>query len=85
MCGVALLRLLSELDSSVGQNGVEPIGHGFEHLLQELPSGLSVCLLDELGYGKLACAINAYEQKELAFSCLNLGDVDMNEADRVAF
>ena len=59
--------------------------HGFEHVLQELPSGLSICLLDELSYGKLACAINAYEQVELAFSSLNLGDVDMKEADGVAF
>ena len=77
--------MLRELDYFVGQNGVDLIGHGFKHVLQELPSGLPVCLLGELGYGKLTCAINACEHVELAFSSLNLGDVDMEQADGVAF
>lgn len=76
--------MLSELDAVVGQNGVGAIRHCFEHDLQELPGGLPVCLLDELGHGKLANAINAHEQLELAFSGRNLGNVDMKEADGVA-
>lgn len=44
----------------------------------------AVFLIDELGYGKLACAINACEQVELAFSSLNLGDVYVEETDRIA-
>jgi NADPH:quinone reductase-like Zn-dependent oxidoreductase len=58
-----------------GQNGVDVIRHCFEHDLQELPGGLPVCLLDELGHGKLACAVNGHEQVELAFSGLDLGNV----------
>jgi len=72
--------LLCELDAVVGQNGVDLIGHGFEHVLQELPCGLPVCLLDELGHGKLACSVNIHEQVELDFSSLNLGNIDVEEA-----
>jgi hypothetical protein len=39
------------------------IRHGFEHVLQEFPGCLPVCLVDELGHGKLACAVDANEQK----------------------
>jgi len=64
---------------------VNLIWHGFERVLQEFPSRLSVRLLDELGHGKLARAIDANEQEKLSFSSLNLSDVDVKEADRVAF
>ncbi len=63
---------------------MDAIRHCFEQDLQELPGGLPVCLLDELGHGKLACAVNAHEYIELAFSGLDLGNVDMKEADGVA-
>ena len=61
------------------------IWHGFEHVLQELPGRPSVRLLDELGHGKLARAVDANEQEELSFGSLHFGDVDLEEADRVAF
>ena len=48
---------------SIGENGVDLIGHRLEHVLQELPGRLPVGLLDQLGHGKLACAVNADEQK----------------------
>jgi hypothetical protein len=64
---------------------VHLIRHGLKHVLQELPSCLPVCLVDELGHRKLACAVNADEQKQLPLSGLQLGDVDMKEADGVAF
>ncbi len=38
------------------------IGHGFEHVLKELPGCLSVSLVDELGRGELARAVDADEQ-----------------------
>ena len=82
--GVAVSRLLCELNAVVCQNGMHLIRHTFEHVLQELPGCLPVCLLDKLGHGKFACAVNADEQVKLALSGLHLGDVDMEEADRVA-
>ena len=33
ICGVAIARLLSELNAVFGKNCVELIGHGLEHLL----------------------------------------------------
>ncbi|GGG72483.1 hypothetical protein GCM10011415_20680 [Salipiger pallidus] len=61
---------------------MDPIWHGFEHVLQELPSRPSVRLLDELGHGKLVRAVDN-EQEELSFGSLHSGDVE--DANRVAF
>ncbi len=69
---------------SICEDGVDLIGHCFEQVLQELPSCRPVCLVDELGHGKLARSVDADEQVELSFSSLHLGDVDMEKADRVA-
>ena len=43
----------------------------------------AVRLLDELGEGELAGAVDGHEQIELAFSGVHLGEVDVEEADRV--
>ncbi len=61
--GVAIPRLIGELNAVVGENGVDLIGHCFKHVLQELPGRLPIRLIDELGHGKLACAVDADEQK----------------------
>jgi len=44
----------------------------------------AVCLVDELGHGERARAVDADEQVKLAFGGLNLGDVDMEEPYGVA-
>ena len=54
-------------------------------MLQELPRRLPFRLVDELGHGKLACAVDANEQKQFALSSLHFGNIDMEEADGVAF
>ena len=61
------------------------IGQGFEQVLQELPGRLSVSCFNELGDGELGCPVDADEQVELALGSLHLGDVDVEEADGVAF
>lgn len=38
------------------------VGHGLEHMLKEFPSALPVGLVDELGHGELACAVDTGEQ-----------------------
>ena len=60
--GVPVPRLFCELDSVVGENGVDLTGHGCEQVLKELPGCLSVGLVDELGHGELARAVDADEQ-----------------------
>lgn len=53
--------------------------HRFEHVLQKLPGGHPICLLDELGDCKLTGPVNAHEEVELAFSSLSLANVDMKK------
>ncbi len=59
-------------------------GDGLEHVLQELPGGAPVSLLNELGHRELARAVNADKEIELALGGLHLGDVNVKEADREA-
>ena len=82
--GVAVPRLLGELDAVVGENGVNLIWHGFEHVLKELPSSASVSRFNELGDSELGCAVDADEEVEFALGGLHFGDVDVEEPDRVA-
>jgi transposase len=74
---------LGELDAVVGQDRVDAVGYGFEQMLEELPGRSPVSLVDQLGDRELAGAVDADEQVELAFGGLHLGDVDVEEADRV--
>lgn len=83
--GVPVPRLLCELDAVIRQNRVDLIGHGLEHVLQELPGCLSVSSCNELSNDELRCPVDADEQVELALGGLHLGNVDMEEADGIAF
>ena len=67
---------------SIVENGMDLIRHGFEHVLQELPGLLPVCFLDELGHGKLACAVDVNEQKQFALSAPHFGDVPSRACGR---
>ena len=82
--GVTVARLLGELDAVVGQDRVNAVGHSFQQKFEELPSRPPVSLIDELGDRKLAGAVDADEQVELALGSLHLGDIHVEEADRVA-
>lgn len=82
--GVPVPRLVCELDAVIGENGMNLVGHGFEHVLKELPGRLPIGLVDELGHGELARAVDPDEQIQLAFGSLHLCDVDMKEAYGVA-
>lgn len=82
--GVSVPGLLCELDSVVGQDGVDLMGHRFEHVKQELPSRLSVRCVNELGNSELGRPVDADEEVKLALGGLNLGNVDVKEADGIA-
>ena len=95
--GVAVARLVGELDASlridppdqsvavgIAQDHMDPVGYRFQQMFEELPRRSPVSLVDELGDHKLAGAVDADEQVELALSSLHLGDIDVKEADRVA-
>jgi hypothetical protein len=59
--GVAVPGLLGELDAVIGKNGVDPIGHGFEQMLEELPGRLSVRRCKELSDGEFGRSVNAHK------------------------
>lgn len=82
--GVPVARLLGELDAIVGQYGVDLIGHSLEHVLQELPSSLSISRFNELSDGELGCPVDADEEKELSLSGLHFRDVYVEEPYGIA-
>jgi hypothetical protein len=51
--GVAIARLVGELDAIVGQDRVDPVRRRFQQVLKELPRRSPVSLVDELGDGDL--------------------------------
>ena len=83
ICCVPVGGLLGERDVVIGEDRVDSIGDGLEQMLEELPCGLAVCLVHELRDCKLACPVNANKEIELTLHSLNLGNVDMKEADGV--
>lgn len=58
--------------------------HGFEHVLEDVPSRAPDGLFDELGHGRLARTVDADKQIQLSLRSLHLGDVDVEEPNRVA-
>ena len=60
------------------------VGHGFKHMLKELPGRLSISCRNELSDGELGSAVDTDEEKELALGRLHLRDVDVEEPDGVA-
>lgn len=89
MCDVASCRAFgaarrkAELNAVIGQNRVDLVGNGSDQGDEEGPSRHPVGALDQLHEGELARPIDGHEQVELALGGLNLGEVDMEEADRV--
>ena len=46
----------------IGQDGVDPIGHGFQHALWEFSGGAAVSGCVELSNGELGCPVNAHDE-----------------------
>lgn len=82
--GVPVAGLLGELDAIVGQDRVDTVRHGFQQVLKELPRCAPVSLVDQLGDRELARSVYADEQVKLAFGGLHLGNIDVEETNRVA-
>ena len=63
----------------VRQDGVDAIGDGLEQMFEELPGGLAIRPIHELGDRELAGPVNADKEIELALHRLNFGDTDMKD------
>ena len=82
--GAAFLTAgVGELDAIVGEQGVDPVGHGLDQGVEEVGRDLACCLLVPPGKGELAGAVDGHEQGELAGLGADLGDVDVEMADWV--
>ena len=78
-------RCCFELDAVVGQDRVDLVGNGLRRGgAGTRPAIIVVALSCSSTIGELAGPIDGHEEIELAFRGLHLGDVDVEEADRVA-
>lgn len=75
----------SEMGAIIGQHDVDLVRHGFDKMAQKVGGGLAKSLAMQLDEGEFARAIDGHEEVEPAFRRLNLGNVDMEEANRVGF
>lgn len=82
--GVPVSGLLCELDAVVRQDRVDLVRHRLKEVFKELPGRLAVGFLYQLRDCELAGAVDSYEEIELALFGPDLGNIDVEEANRVA-
>jgi glycosyltransferase involved in cell wall biosynthesis len=73
-----------ELNAGVGQNGVDLVWKGSNQGFLERGSRRPACPLRQLNESKIARAINGDVEVELSLRGLDLGDVDVEIADRIS-
>ena len=61
------------------------VRHGLQQVFEELPCCPAISLVDQLSDRELAGTVDGHEQVEFALGGLHVGDVDVEEADRVTF
>ena len=81
---VAVLRQVCELDAVVGQHDTDVIGDGLHQGVEKGRGGNGVGAVHELNAGQLRGPVDADEEVELAFGGANFGNINMEEADRIA-
>ena len=77
--------VVGELDAIVGQHDVNGVRHGSDQVAQEIRRGHFPGLLVQFDIDKLGGAVDGDEQVKLAFRRLNLGNINVEVAERVAF
>lgn len=82
---IAVAGLFSKLDPIVGQDGVDPVRDDAQEMFEEFPGRLPIGFLNQLCDSELAGPIDGDEEIQLAFSSLDLGNIDMKKADGIAF
>jgi len=79
----AIAAGLGEVRSIVGQDDVDFVGNGFDKGSEEVCRNAPRRLLVQLGEGKLRSPVDGHEEIKLAFLGTDLGDVDVEIADRI--
>lgn len=80
---IPVLRQVCELDAVVGHHGVYVIGHRLDQLVEEGDGTGNVGLVPKPGKSNLQCPVDRDEEVELAFPGADLGNVDVEVADRL--
>ena len=81
---VFVAGVVCELDAVVCQHRVNSVRHCSNQVTQELSGNHLARFLMQFGVGGLGCPVDGYEQTQLAFGSLHLGDVNVELTDRVA-
>jgi hypothetical protein len=64
---------------------VDPVGDGLDEVAQEVGGDATRHFLMQFDEGELRCSVDRDDEIELALRGSDLGDVDMEIADRVSF
>ena len=79
-----VLLTVGELNTVVGEHGMDAVGHDLDQLAEELHCLHLAGALDQADKGELAGTVDADEEAQLALLGADLGDVDMEVVDRIA-
>ena len=82
-CGRADVPGRDEVRAVVGQHGVDPVGHGLDECAQEVTGDAARGFLVQLDKGELGCTVDGNQKVEPALCRVDLGDVDVELAERV--
>src|SRR5665213_2682827 len=78
-----VLRQIGELDAVVGEHGVDAVWNGLDERFEERCCGSHICFFNEFDDSELRGTVDGYEQVEIAFGGPHLGQVDVEEDDRI--
>lgn len=81
----AVLGQIGELDSVIGQHGVDAIRDRCKQCFQEGRSGAHVSTLDQFDDGELRSTVDGYEEIEPSFGGAHLGQIDVEVPNRIVF
>ena len=74
-----------EMGAIVRQHDVDPVGDGLDQRPQEVPGDAAGGFLMQFDEGELRGSINGHQKVELALLGANLGDIDVEIAERIGF
>jgi hypothetical protein len=81
---LTILGKVGELDSVIGEHGVDAIGDRCDQRSKKAGSGSHVGTLDQLDKGELRGSVNCHEEVELGFGSPYFSQIDMEETDGIA-
>jgi len=74
---------IGEVRPIVGEHGVDPVRHGRREMAQEVASDAASGFLVQLHESALGGSVDGHQQVELALLGSNLGEIDVEVADRI--